>query len=349
MSWIKKYGGVIAFNILVILVLLASLETAFLLLVRNPAVLKSCPRSIRNTVGHLYAQERSTIQFLPECARYDEELGYTLKPGACTFSGREFSTRYEINRLGLRDDEASLAGPDVVVLGDSFAMGWGVEHEEAFPKVLEKRIGLNVLNAAISSYGTAREMILLRRIPRDRLRYLVIQYCGNDYEENREFHRGGKRLRVMSAGDYHSYGKVLEKSKDYFFGKYLLLKIQKKLREWRQRSGEAHAASRDPDEVELFIHAVVNGGVDLEGVRLITFVMNGRNPADNLPFTEALRQRVAQSNGPRYIRDMIVLDLSGMLYEDHFFVLDDHLNRGGHEVIAGALAKIILEAERPPR
>jgi hypothetical protein len=75
MAWIKKYGGVIAFNILVILVLLASLETAFLLLVRNPAILESCPRSIRNTVGHLYAQERSTIQFLPECARYDEELG----------------------------------------------------------------------------------------------------------------------------------------------------------------------------------------------------------------------------------------------------------------------------------
>ena len=82
-----------------------------------------------------------------------------------------------MNRLGLRDDEASLRAPAVVVLGDSYAMGWGVAQDETIAEVIERETGLRALNAGIASYGTVREMRLLDRIDTSRLRYLVIQYC----------------------------------------------------------------------------------------------------------------------------------------------------------------------------
>lgn len=43
---------------------------------------------------------------------------------------------------------------------------------------------------------------------------------------------------------------------------------------------------------------------------------------------------------------MIVLDTSTILKQNHFYVLDDHLNRSGHEVIADEIIKAIETAER---
>lgn len=43
---------------------------------------------------------------------------------------------------------------------------------------------------------------------------------------------------------------------------------------------------------------------------------------------------------------MIVLETSTILKQKHFYVLDDHLNRSGHEVIADEIIKAIENAER---
>lgn len=43
---------------------------------------------------------------------------------------------------------------------------------------------------------------------------------------------------------------------------------------------------------------------------------------------------------------MIVLDTSTILKQNHFYVLDDHPNRLGHEVMTDEIAKAIENAER---
>ena len=332
---------VILVNIGVILIIVAIFEGALYLLVKNPDLLKKCPRKIGNMIGYLYAQERSTIQFVPACARHDDHLGYTLKPGVCTFSGREFSNEYRINSLGVRDEEKALDHPAIIVSGDSFAMGWGVDQRETYAKRLEQKSGLTVLNAAISSYGTVREMQILRNVPTDKLRWLIIQYCGNDYEENREFYVQGNRLKTMSPEAYQSYVRLNRDSQDYFPGKYIWLKVKKRLDEF-DRSRQ-QPAPIDRDEGDLFIHAIVNSGLDLSHTRIVAFVMNGRNPDDNRAFPEALKKKIKTGNYPPYIKDMIVLDLSGDLKANHFYTLDDHLNKEGHEVIADKLMNIIKQ------
>lgn len=342
MSWTKKkkFLTVILFNIFLVIVLLALFEVVMLLLVRNPALLKKCPKKIQNGIGYLNAQERTTIQFEHDCARYDSSLGYTLKPGICMFSGREFTNQYFINSLGVRDNEQSLNQPEVIVAGDSFAMGWGVNQEETFAKRIEQKSGLTVLNTAISSYGTAREMQILRQVKTDRLKYLIIQYCGNDYDENKEFYLTHNVLHTMSEEEYRHVTKIYNQSKEYFPGKYLMLKVKKRIDEFKQNK-KTETSPINKDEADLFLNAMIHSPINLTNVHIIAFVMNGRNPDDNIQFTEALKKKIASHDYPLYIKKMIVLDLSKALNNDHFYVLDDHLNSSGHEVIADVLLKVI--------
>jgi hypothetical protein len=89
----------------------------------------------------------------------------------------------------LRDDEESLFSPEIVVVGDSQAMGWGVSQDLTFSSLLENALGKPILNAAISSYGTARELKILERIDLSNLKFLIIQYSDNDYRENRTYYQ----------------------------------------------------------------------------------------------------------------------------------------------------------------
>ena len=140
----------------------------------HPSALGRLPGYLHSQITWFYRHEHHVIQYEPDCSQYDPELFYTLKPGSCFFSGREFNNQYFINSLGLRDDEESLKAPEVIVLGDSVAMGWGIEQNETMAQQIEAMAGLKVLNAGISSYGTVREMKLLNRLDLSRVKYLVI-------------------------------------------------------------------------------------------------------------------------------------------------------------------------------
>ena len=125
-------------NLLMILVMRALLEGIMYTLIHQPKIVKHCTKNMRDSIGYLYVfEERRVIQFTPDCARHDPDLGYTLKPGTCVFSANEFSNRYKVNHQGLRDDEKSLQKPDIIVVGDSYAMGWGVNQEETFASTLQ--------------------------------------------------------------------------------------------------------------------------------------------------------------------------------------------------------------------
>jgi len=174
----------IAFNLLVAG---AIIEIIFVSMLHAPRLTAASPAPVRRLVQQVYRHfNRALIQFNPECARYDADVTYTLKPPGCTFGNIEFDNAYDVNRMGLRDTEANLAAPDVIVIGDSHAMGWGVNQDQSFPRVLGQKTGLKVLNAAVSSYATVREMRMLDRLDTSHLKVLVIQYDDNDQPEQGE-------------------------------------------------------------------------------------------------------------------------------------------------------------------
>ncbi len=62
----------------------------------------------------------------------------------------DYDVEVRINRHGLRDDkDVSKATPgDVIVVGDSFAWGWGVEARDRFSDVLQAKTGLLAYNVS---------------------------------------------------------------------------------------------------------------------------------------------------------------------------------------------------------
>ena len=335
------------FGSVVLLVSFATLE-GLLLLVRHLPVLSTIP-PVAAIARELYMLDRNVIQFGAESARWDERLGYTLRPGVFGFGNTEFDTRYQVNDAGLRDDQTSLDGPEIVVIGDSFAMGWGVEQEETFPQVLERLSGRKVLNTAVASYGTARQLRLLEDLDLSRATHLVIQFCNNDYFENQAFEQEGPAFAVQDRDGYDRAVVEYRKTQRYFPGRYSLALLGRRL--GPAGDGPDHPDPQDPAsqrrQAELFLDVLIGSPVDLSGLRLVVFELNGHNREGEL-FVPALQDVIAAGDWPGFIQDMKVVDLAEELGPDLFFRLDDHITADGHHDLAERLWQII-RPRLPPR
>jgi hypothetical protein len=208
-----SYGAIVAITV-------AMAEGIFELMLRFPAYL---PDQILPVMReYYYFEDQPYIQLLPDCAKYDAGLMYTLKPGSCRFAGREFDTIVTVNSLGVRDDERSLQSPEIFVLGDSFAMGWGVADNETFAALVGEETKLRVLNLAVSSYGTVRELEIAKRADASRLNTVIIQYAHNDMEENKTYLYNGDNLPISSENVYEAKKREHLNRTKYFLGKHLL-------------------------------------------------------------------------------------------------------------------------------
>ncbi|HEU5146194.1 MAG TPA: hypothetical protein VFT90_05750, partial [Chryseosolibacter sp.] len=121
-------------NALTAIGMAVALEMLLSYTLTNPA---SVPDFLLPHYQWYYATSDRNIFQVTDCAEYDPDFYYRFKPGSCIFENREFSVVNHFNSAGLRDDEGSLDNPSIVVMGDSFTMGWGVSQEDAFPQVLE--------------------------------------------------------------------------------------------------------------------------------------------------------------------------------------------------------------------
>ena len=92
------------------------------------------------------------------------------------FATKEYKTIYHINSFGLRDREYTLKKPEgfyrIVMIGDSFVEGRGVNIENTFTKKLEKLLnenkesekilGYEVINGGVASYSPILEYIAVK-------------------------------------------------------------------------------------------------------------------------------------------------------------------------------------------
>ena len=290
--------------------------------------------------SYYMSKDRNIIQFMPECAKYDDELTYTLKEGDCIIKNREFEVKYDINSLGLRDDEKSLDKPEIIVLGDSHAMGWGVAQDKTFAFLTENNSNKNVLNAAISSYGTARESLILDRIDKSKLKYLIIQYCQNDYGENKSFVNNDFKLNITSEAEYQKTVNkhINRKYKPFRFSSMLIRNISRTMRGKNKvvdqavdRSGEFNVL------IEILSNISNKIGND---VKIIIFETNGHNNNDSKLFDYI--ETIKKENKLGILQDQIMtLDTSEILTGTDYFILDDHMNQNGHQKVANELLKLI--------
>ena len=130
-------------------------------------VLFSVSLLISGIVGILVLELIIRLQFpILTLYRYSPYSDYVMEPNrSATFAKEEFDTEIRTNSHGLRDDELRMTDDiRVLLLGDSFTFGHGVEHVETFGYVLESKLGqslqksIDIMNAGHNGYDTRREL-----------------------------------------------------------------------------------------------------------------------------------------------------------------------------------------------
>ncbi|MDB9746771.1 GUN4 domain-containing protein [Candidatus Pelagibacter sp.] len=90
-----------------------------------------------------FSGQRKIWQNDKNCSQFDVNLFYVPMIGECSFSNSEFTTKLNFDkdrRLNMIDDNIGSDEKIISILGDSVAMGWGVNDDETFSYNLQKLI-----------------------------------------------------------------------------------------------------------------------------------------------------------------------------------------------------------------
>ena len=71
---------------------------------------------------------------------FDKDLIFIPKETSCEFKNFEYNTVLTFDKYGRYSNHPLENGPGIAVLGDSHAMGWGVNDNETFSAILEDKI-----------------------------------------------------------------------------------------------------------------------------------------------------------------------------------------------------------------
>jgi len=157
-----------------------------------------------STVLSIGAAEWAVRTFAPQSTEpharglFEKDSQLQFVPRA-NFGGVHASSEYRVNvttnSLGLRNVElepGEHTGRRILVLGDSFAFGWGVQAAEALPAQIQDLLrqagfpNVDVINAGVTGYGTVQQTGWFERIqPRVRADAVLLAFfVGNDFYDN---------------------------------------------------------------------------------------------------------------------------------------------------------------------
>ncbi len=132
----------------------------------------------------------------------DEKYGYVQRPNyhqVWHYAETDVTWRVDLNSMGLRDREYDLGRRDVrrvILLGDSFTFGYGLDADLLFDERLERLLnrGTNrwyVINCGVGGWGTLQEVTwALDHLELFKPDVIVLTYCRNDQHDDSVFREG---------------------------------------------------------------------------------------------------------------------------------------------------------------
>lgn len=318
-------------------------------------------RMARWSYSELY---RQGVVGIKPCFVFDKKLLYRGNPFAACYSRNvEFSVDYRFNEFGVRDTSAALVSPQTLVLGDSHAMGWGVDARKRFSSLLSAEFG-STLNLGISSYGTARELLLMKlffkKYPgaHSSVRNIVIQYCVNDFGENSAF--GDREYVVSPNGSYSQppqssplsgieltsplyvsqwrhHARSLRRLVPYFWA-HALAEMVSPL----HLIGLSLKVPPDPLSVsfpkhgQAFVEAFKPYQGLLSGKNIYIIISTDYGAWDKAVYAD-LRYSIPRLKRSLPDANIVLLDTASVCGSECYFRLDDHLNEYGHARLARLL------------
>lgn len=143
--------------------------------------------------------------------------------GSGVFRSSEWKVSYTINSLGFRDREYSVKKPDgvfrILMLGDSYTEGYGVEASESFSKQLESMLNsgrsrnYEVINTGVGSYSPIIEYLVLKHKGLDLQPDMVIlNFDWSDPNDDYVY----SKLAMFNGSDVVAVQPAVEKPKSVF-------------------------------------------------------------------------------------------------------------------------------------
>jgi hypothetical protein len=137
-------------------------------------------------------------RFLAAMYRADPDCDFALRPNLrlpVRMDALELDFMLDTNGQGLRGrreiDPKAAGEYRILVLGDSYAFGFGVESDQTFSRLLEDQLRagtgriVRVVNAGVPAYGTAQELKFYRHHRAELAPDLVVlAFYANDYVDN---------------------------------------------------------------------------------------------------------------------------------------------------------------------
>ena len=282
-------------------------------------------KSIQKTLYH--SGLRNIWHTSKNCAKFDSNLLYSPVIGKCKFNNPEFSTELNFDINGrIHSEKRKIKNKEklIAVLGDSVAMGWGVNDDETFSYHLEKKINKNVLNLAVASYGTTREIKRLKlNSYYSQVETIIIQYHLNDIYENQELLFEKK----YSLDEYENKFKV-----DKFnYKKFILRNFKKSFRLLFQDIKNKIFKDEDVQPHDFNIH-----------IQLLNKIINEQFKNEEkeiiVLFIKEPKHKIINFD-KNLIKNFNYLIIE--LKKTDYFIIDDHPNKEGHLKIAKKLIKYL--------
>jgi lysophospholipase L1-like esterase len=308
---------------------------------------------------------------------WDRMTGTRQVPGAKGFVRcSEYNIDLRINSKGLRDREYPYAKPAgvtrILCLGGSFTCGYGVQADEAYPKVLERLLGAGsppgrkweVLNAGIGSTGTAQQLAFFdTEAYKYEPDYVLLSFSQDDFGDNEvsglyTLESGALVKHDAPETPWRKIQAVTRWIPGYnsLFARSQLLNFIKVRVAMRHFRGLAERAGQSPDL------AVRNGRQDELTERLV-LELRDACVRRNCRLAMMITPRVDYSDWPERTASFIafvraqgipMLDLTPAFREEaargiqDAYPLDHHWNANGHRLVASALYDFLHRDVLPP-
>lgn len=304
-------------------------------------------------------------------ARYSPVYGWLNRPGV---SGWQVDIGYHIriNRYGHRGPEYPIKNPPgvfrILGLGDSFTFGWGVEEEQTFLRVLERRLraaghNVEVLNAAVPAWHSTQSLLYLlnegRRFEPD---LVIAAFFHDDVRAHsfEEIFQGETALNLKKAESEVAQRKrsgLSRKIRIYNFW-FNWRKIQAASRKYRrsnpyptfEKEREIFRPDFDEDESKAAALEKMLGEWDKARKRLavpilFTYIpMGGALHFPELQGDARTLARLAREKRFPYFDLISQLERHPAPRTLYLHPRDGHMSAVGHSVFGEALAKWLLES-----
>jgi len=339
---------------LIYVLLLVIAEIGFTQLLHRPAYIpKSGLAAFREYYGHYNC---NLIEFDKKSSQYDPRLAYLFHPNdSFSFSNYEFNTTYKTNKLGLRDNNSALIKPQIVCLGDSYTMGWGVEQHETISALLAGSTGKKALNTGLASYGTARELMNADRLDLSETQFLILQYSGNDSVENSTYVNNNFELPVRPEASYDSLCNSLKWRIRYYPFKHTFTLSRLMVRHFMKKVPEDNRLHVEySDQFKKSNDKIVHDFLQILGrftgrnkdMKIMVFNTTDHHLKEYRFVTGVEKAIQASDSTKTLFKNLHLVDITDDINESDHFILDWHLNQRGYQKITRRLIEAMQAIDK---